>query len=1202
MTIDNDYLKNLSSEGFSYADSHQRYKVQLPLMLSYPAVSGSRDPNDLFKDDAQYLAYPSGVHQTIVVANQQDRYGSLTITSSGVFSVYLQVSEYAVDSNPAFIGTPTVISGEGGSADLIFATYYEDTPLSPNTYAIPITANGTHSIVFPFPITSKAFLVTHSGSSDYSISQLLPRKLVQRYDIEVNSIKAYHVSSTLIDTIALQVADSIVVGPELIGAKSIDGSKIVDGTISGVLIRDGTVTGNKVVAGTISGVLIAAGTITGTNIAATTISGSLLTAGTITFDKIASNTLTAAQIADATITGQKIVSGTISGVLITDNAISASKIQANTITGDKIVANTISGVLITAGTITADNIATRTITADRIVLSGITANLLGPEAVTAAALASGAVISGKLAANSVLANNVTAGIIQGYHVAADTITGAKIAASTISGSLITAGTITADKLSVNQLDAVAANMGNLTVNSGLVVTSGYLSAGKTTIDSGGITVGSFSTGSVSNTDAIQVIGSGSAGNIVGLALYNSSFSTNPSSPLASIRLDGQNALEIDNNNGTGSAAITLNFLAGSTGAVKIFNGNLDIVRSPSTPENIDPGAIRGYDSDGTLLYELSSDWLTLANNAGDVGFQVNASTGATAVSGVLTVTNDIVAGVGSNTMTFDSTTGNATFTGTVTANGFNVYNGGFDSPLYGTGVHQLVYFDGVNVDYRFASYDSATSTYTLLQDVYGTQIMVSFGITVKTNGFRLFAKNYIEVYGVVQNNGGNASGLTAGAGAAGGYFKAATAGGTGLGAATAGSVGAAAVQPTSASFVGALGGRGAAARATAGTFIAVGPISKANFDTITPADADGSRFILHNINSWYNRSLATASTLWQMSPSMGGSSGSKSTTGTGATSGGGGGGGGFILLASPRIYGFPGSVRALGGAGGNATGTGGNFGGGGGGGGGIIAVVTEPSNYDSSLFDVSGGPGGTSIASSIIPVAFADSSTTSTTATSVTIYPVTTFVKNTLYILSIHVQGTAGSLPTVDSVSGAGCEWANMGDLMYSTFGTPTRRLVMFIGKRDANNESLTSFSDDPRIIVKFSNAPTSVRYLIDQIQNTRMSQGEWPAYGSAYNFADSATSISTDLGYTPATNYMQYTVVARSGGTTPVAGTGNTLINNQTVAPLLVSEVALTRQTNSMSWTTAAAAAAITVDLALPDSAETGTQGENGKVLLFPV
>ena len=66
------------------------------------------------------------------------------------------------------------------------------------------------------------------------------------------------------------------------------------------------------------------------------------------------------------------------------------------------------------------------------------------------------------------------------------------------------------------------------------------------------------------------------------------------------------------------------------------------------------------------------------------------------------------------------------------------------------------------------------------------------------------------------------------------------------------------------------------------------------------------------------------------------------------------------------------------------------------------------------------------------------------------------------------------------------------------------------------------------------------------------------------------------------------------------VAGSGNTLLNNQTVAPLLVSEVSSGQQTNAMTWTTAAAAGAISVELQAASTCERGTRGWDGRIILL--
>lgn len=687
-----------------YADDVPRFQTQLPLALSWSTYSGVADPGFLFTDDPeQSVLYPSGTNRTAIQIQTKDRYSGLTITVlSGAPSVYVQISEYFADLNPAFIAAPYTISGDAGLSDLYLASYTEDTPEFPENYWIPLPGQGSYKIVFPSPVVGNAITVTHSGSSPYRISQILPRKSVQAYDLEVNSIKAYHVSASLIDTISLQVADSIVVGPDLIGAKSIDGSKIIDGTISGVLIRDGTVTGNKVLAGTISGVLLQGSTITGDKIVANTISGSLIAAntitaskiaaGTITFNEIASGTLTADQIADGAVTGRKILDGTISGVLITNDAISASKIQANAITASKIAAGTItsneiavSGITainMAANSITADNISVRTITAEKIVLSGITAELLGAEAVTAAALASGAVISGKIAEDSIYASNIVGGQITGYHVAANTITG--------------------DRLNVNQLDAVAANMGNLVVNSGIsigtngtiwagsgpvdtpttglkIYTTGGISRlttynsstpqidigsdgklkagmGNVVLDSTGISIGTIDTPQTLS-EALRIYGSGGDGNIVGIAFYNGSYSS--TNPQITIQADSTNALEIENNAVNGIT--NFNFPASglnNAATVNIYNAHLELKRTPIPFEdNITPGAITGYDSDGTVRYYMGHDQLLLNNNTADT-FTVDASNGNINTLGRIHASGNLHVGPGDHVFTVNGTSGN----------------------------------------------------------------------------------------------------------------------------------------------------------------------------------------------------------------------------------------------------------------------------------------------------------------------------------------------------------------------------------------------------------------------------------------------------------------------------------------------------------------------------------------------------------------
>ena len=521
------------------------------------------------------------------------------------------------------------------------------------------------------------------------------------------------------------------------------------------------------------------------------------------------------------------------------------------------------------------------------------------------------------------------------------------------------------------------------------------------------------------------------------------------------------------------------------------------------------------------------------------------------------------------------------------------------SPFYGYGNDGTVYFDGSleSQAYSFSTYNSGTLTYTLTRDIFALTITVNATVSVITAGFRIFATTSIIVNstGIISNNGGNASGITAGTGAPAGYFKASGNGASGLGTASAGAVGTAPTVPTASTFVGSFGGRGASARAGASTttFVGTSVMTVANYNLSVPANADSGRSIVNSIAFWNQRSIATATALWQPTGSLGGASGSKSIIGTTATSGAGGGGGGFMFLASPIITADAGAIQVVGGNGGNGAGTGGNFGGGGGGGGGVIGVVST-ALLDTGIFSISGGSGGTSIAlGTLSPVGETQGTGTGTTANPFSISPTSVLARNTMYVLSLHITGSAGTTASVNGITGGSIAWGNLAS---TTFGTD-RRLEVWVGFT-----SDAGFSNDPRIIITFDISPTTVRYIIDGIQDTQYADGNYPV-DQNITATGTGTSASTTLTNPPslATN-LQYSVVARSTGTAPVAGTGNTLLTQGTTAPVLISEVATGRQTNSQTWTTSADWCMTTLDLSASGAYEAGCQGELGKIVQFVV
>jgi hypothetical protein len=526
VTDPNIYIPSESPEReFIYNNETQELIYQVP--VAFTRYNIKKNADDLYTDDpTKYFTYSGGWNVTTVAKEKDGRYKNVSLKaySGDSFKFYFNVGDSIAESG-IYLSGPVTTSGVYKT----FTAYSGEASALAN--AITFSAPTDNSSVFTMPSVEtlrymRLYHTPATSGTTYRLYQFLPRTLIQVDDLEAD----------VIDTVTLRVSDSIVIGPNLIGDKTILGQKIVDGTVSGVLITDGTITGSKVVARTISGVLITAGTIKGENIEAATISGTLITAGTIT--------------------------------------------------GDKIQANTISGVLITASSITSE------------------------------------------------------------------------------------------RLFISQLDAIAGKMGTLTVNSGISVdTNGKITAGKTVIDNTGITVGNFSTATVGNTDAIQIIGSGTSGNIVGLAMYNADFSTNLNNPLASIRIDGTNAIEIDNNNGTNNAVTNFNFADNSTGALNIYNADLNMYRKPSNVPsgNVVPGAIRGYDDGGDLIYELGYDWFALLTESGRDVFRISATTGDTSVSGTMTVAGvaNFADNFNINTNKFSVTAanGNTDIRGNVTVSG-----------------------------------------------------------------------------------------------------------------------------------------------------------------------------------------------------------------------------------------------------------------------------------------------------------------------------------------------------------------------------------------------------------------------------------------------------------------------------------------------------------------------------------------------------
>jgi len=270
-------------------------------------------------------------------------------------------------------------------------------------------------------------------------------------------------------------------------------------------------------------------------------------------------------------------------------------------------------------------------------------------------------------------------------------------------------------------------------------------------------------------------------------------------------------------------------------------------------------------------------------------------------------------------------------------------------PVFGNGADGVAAFDGATA---CAGATRVGSTYTLNRDVFYTAAVVSLGVEVKTNGFRLFASASILNLGIISRDGVAGVTLTAGAALVAGTLGASFAGGNGRGAVGAGVAGTNGTQNAATGGDGGNGGNGA---------VQAGGVR--GFSTpLTAVQGVGSL-------SQYPQCLTgyTSTGLQLRGGAGGGGGGLDVAGGPPPSSGGGGSGGGVIVIATPELTNAPlgaypytsGVIRANGGNGAAAAGVV-AAGGGGGGGGGVVIVVTRaiPLGGGYAGVQVNGGDGG----------------------------------------------------------------------------------------------------------------------------------------------------------------------------------------------------------------------------------------------------
>ena len=245
-----------------------------------------------------------------------------------------------------------------------------------------------------------------------------------------------------------------------------------------------------------------------------------------------------------------------------------------------------------------------------------------------------------------------------------------------------------------------------------------------------------------------------------------------------------------------------------------------------------------------------------------------------------------------------------------------------------------------------------SSNTSLTRDMYYLNLTVNSNVTLTSNGWRIFVYGTLTLNGRISNDGGSASGTTAGIAPLTNHLGGGTNGGsgrTGSGNASNG------VSSPTANFLGGRGGQ---------TFATLSGRNGGNAGVITYLqESDGGQ----NVMASFPYGLTGRCTGNGSTGLCGGTGGAGGALERGITSsgrsGGGGAGAGTVIVAARTLVGT-GSITANGGNGADAAYTGNlgsttAIGGGGGGGGGVVSVFYR-FNTSSVTFSANGGTGGMS--------------------------------------------------------------------------------------------------------------------------------------------------------------------------------------------------------------------------------------------------
>ncbi len=380
--------------------------------------------------------------------------------------------------------------------------------------------------------------------------------------------------------------------------------------------------------------------------------------------------------------------------------------------------------------------------------------------------------------------------------------------------------------------------------------------------------------------------------------------------------------------GSGTVILTNAVMLACTGQPSVeITGAANVIISGlyANPNSGAPAATGTVQLDAGFTGTLAMSNFALLGNV--YGFKVTA--GAT---GIWNLSNGYIGASSSGPLSLGAIPAGSSIIGVAGINANAPLTTSNCSGVFGDGSDGAAVLNGTNT---FSWASLAGSTYTLSRDVFTSALTISSGVTLHTQGFRVFCAGALVNGGTISDTGNTATSLTGASGTQSNSFQSGQGGGSGqTGNGSGGS------QGSAIGGVGSGGNGGAGGTGTAGSGGGTRGGS-GSFNLRIPENAISGV-------TWG----ATQNTTFIPSGGSGGGGGG----GDGTNAGGGGGGGGGVIALFGWIITNNGTISAAGGAGFSPAA--GNAGGGGGGGGGLILAYTLLP-WTAGTTSVAGGTGGT---------------------------------------------------------------------------------------------------------------------------------------------------------------------------------------------------------------------------------------------------